>query len=54
MLMTAMAVDSGVVPVIVAFSGHLWLRISANMYTTKEDFKRLRDVIVEKFRKEKE
>jgi len=48
-LMTEMAVDSGVVPVIVSFSGHLWLRISANMYTTKDDFYRLRDVIVKKF-----
>lgn len=47
--MTEMAVDSGVVPVIVSFSGHLWLRISANMYTTKDDFYRLRDVIVKKF-----
>ena len=49
--MTEMAVDSGVVPVIVAFSGHLWLRISANMYTTREDFNKLRDVIVQKFLK---
>ena len=47
--MTEMAETTQVVPVIVAFSGHLWLRISANMYSTREDFNKLKDVMVDKF-----
>lgn len=48
-LMTELAESSGVVPVVVALSGHLWLRISANMYTVREDFLKLRDVLVNIF-----
>ena len=47
--MTELAESSGVVPVVVALSGHLWLRISANMYTVREDFLKLRDVLVNIF-----
>ena len=50
--MTEMAETSDVVPVIVAFSGHLWLRISANMYSVREDFTRLRDVMLRTFGKD--
>merc|ERR1719412_679415 len=48
-LMTELAESSGVVPVVVALSGHLWLRISSNMYTVREDFLKLRDVLVNIF-----
>jgi len=48
-MMKEMSVTTDVVPIIVAFSGHLWLRISANIYSTKEDFIKLKDVMVEKF-----
>ena len=51
-MMTDMAETSDVVPVIVAFSGHLWLRISANMYSVREDFTRLRDVMLRTFSKD--
>jgi len=32
------------------FSGHLWLRISCNLYSTKQDFIKLRDGLVRMFR----
>ena len=51
-MMTEMAESTDVVPVIVAFSGHLWLRISANMYSVREDFIRLRDVMLKTFSKD--
>ena len=48
-MMTQMSETTDVVPVIVAFSGHLWLRVSANMYSVREDFIRLRDVMLKTF-----
>ena len=48
-LMTELSSDSGAVPVFVVFSGQMWLRISANMYSTKEDYLKLRDVLVKMF-----
>ena len=48
-LMTEMSTHHGVVPAINVFSGHLWLRISCNLYSTKQDFIKLRDVLVKMF-----
>ena len=48
-LMAELSSDSGAVPVFVVFSGQMWLRISANMYSTKEDYLKLRDVLVKMF-----
>ena len=41
--------ECGVVAAINVFSGQLWLRISANMYSTREGYERLRDVLVKMF-----
>ena len=35
---------------ITCFSGKLWVRIAANVYNVKEDYLRLRDVVLEKFK----
>ena len=48
-VMTEMVTRGGVVPAVNAFSGHLWLRISCNLYSTKQDFIKLRDVLVKIF-----
>ena len=48
-VMTEMVTRGGVVPAVNAFSGHLWLRISCNLYSTKQDFIKLRDALVKIF-----
>jgi len=42
--------EENVVVVITAFSGYFWLRISANVYNTKEDYLHLRDVLLKYFK----
>ena len=34
---------------LMGFNGHLWLRISANVYSCKGDYIRLRDILVGQF-----
>lgn len=46
-MMTHLADGSGCVAVVVCFSGFLWLRISANIYNTKEDYLALKSIIME-------
>jgi len=41
--------DAGVDCQILQFSGHLWLRISANVYSTREDYMALRDHCISVF-----
>ena len=48
-MMSQLVIESGVVAAINMFSGQLWLRISANMYSTREDYLKLRDVLVKMF-----
>ena len=44
--------DAGVDCQILQFSGHLWLRISANVYSTREDYMALRDHCISVFQPE--
>lgn len=46
-MMTHLADGSGCVAVVVCFSGFLWLRISGNIYNTKEDYLALKNIILE-------
>lgn len=44
-MMDDLSGEYGAVAVITCFSGHLWLRISANAYSCKEDFLELKEVL---------
>jgi len=45
-MMNDLSRDFGAVAVVTCFSGHLWLRISANAYSCKEEFLQLKDVLL--------
>merc|ERR1712179_172503 len=45
-MMDDLSKDLCAVAVIVCFSGHLWLRISANAYNSKEDYLELKEVLL--------
>jgi len=48
-LMDDLVAKEKVVALVTAFSGHFWLRISANVYNSKEDYLMLKDVLLKYF-----